>query len=187
MGMGSSPTTFGPERSKTICAVRNALPTAPLLHTWPAFPPAVQQEVDNQRAPLTLNITQLEHELSAIHKGTEEATTELLESVGSVRKSKMPLCVRTSSSSSDELQVRCWGPQWSEICSELEESKLFAVPQVVLSLCSAYFLGLFNREWPTCVLDCDVRKLLETNARGRAVLSLLTEGKLLIRPLTPAL
>jgi hypothetical protein len=145
---------------------------APFISPGPAFQYPNAQLSDGH-APVALNITHLDYEISAIHTDMLEATNELLESIGDGRESQMTLCPRAHPSAV-ELQIKCWGPHCWEVRSELIGSKLFAVPEVVMSLCSAYLLELFNREWSTCVIDC---KFLETSARGRAILSLLAEGK----------
>lgn len=163
----SQPTPPGPGFATT-----NGSQSARTSYSGPLFPYEDHRTASN--APIPLNISQLEREISAIQTHTVEATTQLLEHIGDVRQSQMPLCPEAPSSAV-VLLVRCWGSQWSETQLELVQSKLFVVPEVVMSLCSAYLLELFNREWPVCIdVDC---KLLESHGRGRAMLSQLRDGE----------
>jgi hypothetical protein len=113
-----------------------------------------------------LSISQLGHDLAEIYRDMEVAITELLESVGSVRGATMTLCPKVSSAAL-ELQGKCWGPQWSTVCSELVASHLFPAVEVLLSLCSAFLLIIFDRE--CCSACIEFRSQLGSGANGKTI------------------
>ena len=115
---------------------------------------------------LPLSISQLEHDLAGICSDMEAAITELLESVGNVCSATMLLCPEVSSATL-ELHVKCWGPQWSMVCSELVASHLFPAVEVLLSLCSAFLLTIFDRE--CCSACIEFRSRLGFGANGKTI------------------
>lgn len=115
---------------------------------------------------IPLNITQLERDIAEIYGDMEAAITELLASVGNVRSATMSLCPKVSSTAL-ELQVKCWGPKWSTVCSGLVASNLFPAVEVLLSLCSAFLLKLLDRE--CCSACIEFRSRLGFGANGKTI------------------
>jgi hypothetical protein len=95
---------------------------------------------------LPLNLPHLERDLEQIREDMSTAVEQLLETVGKVRLSTMPLCPKASRAAPD-LQIKCWGLQWSTVRSELVASHLFPAMEVLMSLCSAFLLTIFDRDY----------------------------------------
>jgi hypothetical protein len=118
-----------------------------------AHPPAFHQPLETahhcqtpERPVLTaLNLIKLESELKDIYRKLSDALLQLLDGVGEVGEEMMPLDPHPPPSTL-ELHVRCWGDEWLRIRAQLKHSKLFSVPDVAMSLCSAYlFDNIFSR------------------------------------------
>lgn len=92
-------------------------------------------------ALIALNLSKLEDELKEIYRKLSNASTRLLDGVGDVGQETMPLDPHPTSSAL-ELHVRCWGNEWPHVRAKLRQLRLFSVPDVTLSLSSAY---LFNK------------------------------------------
>jgi hypothetical protein len=126
-----------------------------------AHPPAFHQPLETayhrqnpERPVLTaLNLSKLESELKDIYRKMSNASLQLLDGVGDVGEETMPLD-RDPPSSTLELHVRCWGDEWPRARAKLKYSKLFSVPDVAMSLNSAY---LFDK-----ILSRPVQKIQVT-------------------------
>lgn len=166
-----SPATVRPQLTQ---GAGEKLLNTSLIHTGPALSPANQHKISTQLTLIPLSISQIQRDLAALHTDMSVAVTELLEKVGNVRSATMPLCPKANMAAI-ELQVKCWGPQWSDVRSELVALHLFPAFEVLMSLCSAFLLMIFDRE---CSLLVESRSLLDSGGiYGRAIASLLGDRK----------
>jgi hypothetical protein len=162
------------ERPQLVQGAEDKLLNTPLPHPVPALWPANQHKISNQLTLIPLSISQIERDLTELRTDMLATTTELLEKVGNVRSATMPLCPKANPSAL-ELQVKCWGSQWSTVRSELVALHLFPAFEVLMSLCSAFLLTVFDRE---CSQLAASRSLLDSGgAYGSAIASLLGDRK----------
>jgi hypothetical protein len=168
-----SSTTTRTEGPELIQGAEDKVLTTPLPYPGPALRSLVQSKSSNQLTLIPLSVSQLQRDLAEIRTDMLAATNGLLETIGNVCGATMPLCPRASLSAL-ELQVKCWGPQWSAVRSELVTSHLFPASEVLMSLCSAFLLTIFDRE---CSAYTDFRSRLGSGAYDQAIASLLEESK----------
>jgi hypothetical protein len=123
-----------------------------------------------ERQVLTaLNLSKLENEFRDMCCKLSNASFQLLDGVGEVGEETMPLDPHPLLATL-ELHVRCWGEEWPEVCATLKRSKLFSVPDVAMSLSSAY---LFNK-----VLGRLVQKMqVSLEAEGDLASGSIEDGK----------
>lgn len=175
----SSPAIWRTERPGLVQKAEDNLRNTPLPHPGPALWQTIQHNSSGQLTLISLSISQIQRDLAEIRLDMLAATTELLEKVGNVRSATMPLCPKANMYAL-ELQVKCWGSQWSNVRSELVALHLFPAFEVLISLCSAFLLIVFERE---CSLFVGVRSLLESGGTyGRAIASLLGDRTCLMAP-----
>ena len=124
----------------------NAHKSTSALRQDPDQPPQ-RHRLPERQGLMALNLSQLEAGLEHIYFKLLTASCQLMESVGEVDQEAMPL-EQNAPPSTLELHVRCWGTEWRQVRHSLKKSHLLSVPDVVLSLCSAY---LFDK-----VLDCKI-------------------------------
>lgn len=97
-------------------------------------------QVISQAGLIPLNLTQSEEEFRQLYLLTASTSNILLESVGDVGQDTMPL-ERELLQSTQELHIRCWGIEWQQMRAKLKKANLFSVPDVTMSLISAYVLN----------------------------------------------
>lgn len=171
---GQSPAFSRTESPRLNQGAGDTLLGTPLTHPRSALWQANQHNISNQLALIPLSISQIQRDFADLRTDMLTATTELLETVGNVRSTTMPLCPKANMAAL-ELQVKCWGPQWSAVRSELVALHLFPAFEVLMSLCSAFLLMIFDRE---CSLLVESRSLLDSGGiYGRAIASLLGDRK----------
>jgi hypothetical protein len=159
---------------KPVNAYNSCGAQPPLLHR--PRETTCHRQISERPVLTALNLSKLESELKDIYRKMSNASLQLLDGVGDVGEETMPLDTDPPSSTS-ELHIRCWGDEWPRIRAKLKHSKLFSVPDVAMSLNSAYlFDKILRRPVQKIQVTLDPEADFASGSIGDGKIELLSES-----------